>query len=242
MAIVTRQEFAEMCAIDMDSLRSYISRKKIIVQGEGGKQIDTTHAVNKAFKEKRKAQAQIKKDETELLRRVAMNPNKSKPAEDPEFGDTEEDPLPPPLDENMINAYLLEKRGKRDHPDDDGPRKWLLMKMRGDAELVSVRVIKENLLLEKAAGKLLPVDNVMNIHKAYAKNFLSHFENGIENIASMFCNIMAGGDMGMYTRITEQAKQLLATCINDAGKQTEEDIDRLIDEYSETRARGEKKV
>jgi hypothetical protein len=233
MAEVTRQEFADMCGIDNDQLRSYISRKKIIVCGKDGKHIDTTNPVNKAFKEKRKASQNAKKEMGDVISRIP--PAMPRLPQRVPSGDDEDD-LPPPLDENMINAYLLEKRGKRDHGDGDSVAKWLKMKMKGDAELVALRVEKEQLLLDKAAGKLVPVDVAADVLRSQAKTIFVNFENAIENIATVFCNIMAGGDITQYTRIVEACRKELHTAITRAGADATVELGSILNNYADSRA------
>lgn len=238
MSIVSRKEFASLCGdADMGNLNVNIGRGKVIVHGDGGKLIDTSHPMNKLYQKQRLSINEQKKETEALIKTIPVNPRKNLKFDE----DEEDDPLPAPLDESLIRRTT--RRNRSDGDDDgEGMNKWIKMKVKGDAELVTVRVEKEKLQLDKAAGKLLPIDVVLNTHRIYARSIFSSFETGIEQIASKFCGIMAGGDIGMYTRVLEECKQVLKECVTKAGKQTDEDIDQIITEFSESRARGERKI
>ncbi len=231
MAIVTRQEFADLCGDDVKHLNVYISRSKVVVGKDG---MDTKHPINAAYIKKRKEANAVKKEEKATITRIP--PAMPRLPQRVPAGDDDDD-LPPPLDENMINAYLLEKRGKRDNGGSEGSiEKWLKMKMKGDAELVSLRVEKEQLLLDKAAGKLVPVDVAADVLRSQAKTIFVNFENAIENIATVFCNIMAGGDIEMYTRIVEAARKELHGSITKAGADAAVELDTILNNYADSRA------
>ncbi len=54
MAIVSRQEFADMCGDDVKLLNVYIQRKKVILHDAAGKQIDSDNLINQLYRKKRK--------------------------------------------------------------------------------------------------------------------------------------------------------------------------------------------
>jgi hypothetical protein len=239
MAIVSRQEFAEMCGIDPAILRVNIQRKKVIVSGEGGKTIDTDNPINKAFKQKQKAIVVAKKEEKEVIARIPKaQPFKIREADNEDQEDDTPEALTP---EAMMALFAGNKGGRRGKGDDEklgGMEKWILMKIKGDAELVSLKVEREELLLQKTAGKLLPVDLVTEVHRRYATHIFNHFESGVESIAMKFCEIMAGGDKTLYTRALDDCRALLTTCIQKAGKDVDEDIRRLVYEFSDKKRLG----
>lgn len=243
MAIVSRQEFADMCGIDPAILRVNIQRKKVIVCGDGGKSIDTANQINKAFKDKQKTMATARREEKEVISRIPKASTKFKIKEvDSDDPDEDNDPIPDSLSaEQMMALFAGNKGGRRSKGDSDelgGMQKWIMMKIKGDAQLVSLKVEREQLLLQKTAGKLLPVDLVTEVHRRYATHIFNHFESGIETIAVKFCEIMAGGDKALYARALDDCRALLTSCINSAGKDVDEDIKRLVFDFSEKKRLG----
>jgi hypothetical protein len=241
MAEVSRQEFAELCGDDVKTLNVYISRKKLIVSADG-KTIDTTNPVNKSFKDKRKAANQAKMQAAAIIAGIPPNPlapgpqaGRKRPNEDEDGGE----PLPEPLDIEKITALFQgNKGGRRDRADGEelgDMQKYVMMKIKGDAELVTIRVEKEQLLLDKSAGKLLPMDLALDVLKNHGKIFLSNFENSINNIATVFCEVMAGGDMDMYTRIVSECRRELSAAITRAGSEAKLDLQSILDEYAESK-------
>jgi hypothetical protein len=101
MAIVTRQEFADLCGDDVKSITVNITRKKIILDDDTGKNIDTKHPLNATFIKKRKAWNNAKKESQALIKSIPVNPRKGKSdEEDPE------DELPDPIDERLLKTMF----------------------------------------------------------------------------------------------------------------------------------------
>lgn len=109
-------------------------------------------------------------------------------------------------------------------------------------ELTDLRIQREQLLLNKSAGKLLPVELAEGVIKRHGSTIFKEFEKGIERLGTLFCTIMAGGDPTMKKRIMTEGKKMLSLCVVNAGKAAELEIDTLVDEYSESLLRGQKKV
>ena len=244
MAEVSRQEFADLCGDDVKTLNVYISRNKVIVTDpkDKSKAIDTTHPINKAFLKQRKESNKLKQETKQIissLPHAAVHPRQHiLPKGEYEDG---AEPLPDGITpEAMMALFAGNKGGRRGKGDEDdelgGMRKWMMMKIKGDAELVALRVEKEQLLLDKAAGKLVPVDVAADVLRSQAKTIFVNFENSIENIANVFCTIMAGGNMDMYTRIVENARKELHTAINRAGAEANTDLDNILNTYADSRA------
>lgn len=242
MGQVSRQDFADLCGVDMDSLRTYISRKKVIVHGEKGKFIDTSNPINKAFRDKRKSNADSKKEMQDIIARIPVNQRKGKPDS---FNDDEDDdnPLPESLSPEALLALFAGNKGGRQGKggdDSESMQRYIKMKIKGDGELVAAKVIKENIQIEKLSGSLLPIDLVHSIQEVYCKSIFNSFENGCQNFASLICARLVNGDMTLYTQLVGELMAILQKCVDDAGRQAEDDIDRLIDEFSISKGRGEK--
>lgn len=229
MSIVTRAEFAQMCGDDIKALNVYVQRGKVRV-GENG--IDTKNPLNKIHLKKRKE----------------FNANKNKGIVDAKTVPAFINPAPPALPFVIAGEYTRvetpNEKVKResDNESDETFAYYQKKKLKGDAEAAVIRAEREQLQLDKTAGKLLPLDMVTNIHKLYARNIFVNFENSLETLATKFCEILAGGDQRLYTRLLQELKQQLDLVITKAGKETDEDIETLIEDYSETRHRGERKI
>jgi hypothetical protein len=229
MSILTRGEFAALCGDDIKSLNVYISRDKVRV-GENG--IDTKNPINKIHLQKRKAFNAAKKAGQIDPKSIPAYINPDAPA------------LPFVIagDYTPTETHTEKLKRQSDNNDDETIAFYQKKKLMGEAEKAVLGAEREQLLLDKAAGKLLPLDMVTNIHKLYARNIFVNFENALETLATKFCEIMAGGDQRLYTRVLQELKLSLDAVITKAGNETQEDIDTLIEDYSETRHRGERKI
>lgn len=237
MAIVSRQEFADMCGDDVKLLNVYISRKKVIATKEG---IDTKNAINSGYLKKRKEVNAVKKDTAEVIKRIPPNKIQPRAKNLADEDENEENPDVPYTPETIAAV----KSGKLEHfsESDLSTAEYMFLQLKGNAKLSLTRAEKEAFQLQKAKGQLLPIDLVMDIHARYVNNIFNNFENAIGNMAVRFCQMVAGGDMAKYTSFMEACRQELKRSVTDAGRETDEDIERLVAMFSETKARGEKRV
>jgi len=227
MAIVSRQDFADMCGDNVKTLNTYISRKKVIVHGDKGKLIDTEDMINMLYKKQRKERNNAKKEDTEIIRNIATGPKKINYDDDKEEDDDDQ----PTYDKNFISE--VEKTSRSKSVTATGGSSPFLLKLQKDTELVSLRIEKEKILLDKAAGKLIPMDVAASLLKSQARSIFSNFDNAIENIAGIYCQIMANGDMSMYTRIVDEGKRALSVAIERAGADADNDLDTILTTFSE---------
>lgn len=234
MAIVSRQDFADMCGDSVKLLNVYISRKKVILHDSDGKLIDTENMINMLYKKKRKEINKSKKEDGVILNSIPPNPRKNKPFDE---DDPEENELPPPLDKSFISEAMSvsSRSGSSAGIVGENMQAWIHKKMKGDADLVALRVEKEQLLLDKAAGKLVPVEIAADVLRSQAKTIFANFEKAIENIASIYCQIMANGDMSMYTRIVESGQKELSNAISRAGADADKDLDTILTNYTDNK-------
>ncbi|AGF91166.1 hypothetical protein CHPG_00014, partial [Cellulophaga phage phi3:1] len=118
---------------------------------------------------------------------------------------------------------------------------WEKRKKIADALLQEKRVEKEHLQLEKLAGKLLPTDLVFNITKIHNTSIFATFQNDLENIASIWCDILGSGDRKKLAQMTEQMAVRLEDSVKRAEDVANAAIENEVDRYSENRNRGERK-
>lgn len=227
MAIVSRKEFAEMCGDDVKTLNVYINRHKVILHDDEGKKIDTDNVINLLYKKKRHEINKAKKEDAEIAKQIIVNPRKS----------LEENEGPDHDDETQnSNEFISEMIKNFSSGGPSGSESPMLKKLIKDTELVELKIQKEKILLDKAAGKLIPIDVAASLLRSQAKFIFSHFDNAIENIAGIYCQIMANGDMSMYSRIVEEGKKELSMAIGRAGSDADNDLERLVNDFSQQSA------
>ncbi len=118
---------------------------------------------------------------------------------------------------------------------------WDLKKKKADALLQERKAEKELLTLEKLAGKLIPLDLTYKIINAHNHEIFATFHNDLENLASIYCDILAGGDRKKLSEINNKLGQRLEEIISRAKDMAESSIEIAVEEYSETRNRGERR-
>lgn len=107
-------------------------------------------------------------------------------------------------------------------------------------EIDNLELAKQQKLLQlnKSAGNLLPVDLVKGVLKRHGDTFFKTFEKSIER----FISIIAGSDQEIYVKHMATLKEMLSKSIQDAGKLADAEILILVNDFSETLARGQKKI
>lgn len=215
MAELTREELASICSVSRNAINTYVGRKKINVL-ENGK-IDTEDVLNSIFIKSRKIKAKEKELKTPVQKTTSEEnkaPNKKPTATRKSKAEREEE---------AYNSNLTLRKLKAD-----------TQKAERDNEL-------KQLQLEKMMGKLIPVDLVHGILKINIQNIFISFENDLQNIASIYCDILSGGDRGKLSEIIERMRKELHRIISETKINSANEIKGVVNEYAETRSRGEKK-
>lgn len=227
MALLNKEEFAAMCSTTVPILNTNISRGKIIYDKKE-KIIDSSDPLNaKFFKEYQK-----------LAKAKAV---KSKPAtklegEISELYDKVVEKVKPEVEKIEPTTKGKRQREKSQDAVDLSERKLM-----ADIELQEARAEKEKMQLEKLAGKLIPIDlnyTIINIHN---NSIFATFQNDVDNLASVFCDILAGGDRKKLAEISQKLSEKLEDCVKRAKDVSLSSVRNAIEEYAETRSRGEKK-
>lgn len=258
MNFVTRKEFAAMCGDTPQTLNVNIGRNKITLHPEDKRRIDPNNPLNKDFMIRRRVYNFLDPDIDPTPKSVVIIPE-SKPKKEkivalkPEKEVKKEKPIkvtePKPVTPQQLQK---EKFDKEDKP----TQRVLAMQMSRDQKrvdqeqhkkdqdlaLTQLRIEKEQFYLNKAAGKLLPVDMVSDILTRQANTIFKEFEKGVELLATIFCNIMAGGDTKMKVRIVADGKRMLTQSIEKAGVSAKKEMEVCVDQYSESLMRGQKKT
>ena len=226
MAIVSRKEFAEMCGDDVKTLNVYINRRKVVLHDADGKKIDTDNLVNLQYKKNRQGINKAKKEAAEIVSHIIPNPRRNISDDEDNDGQDEQTDS----DKYFASKYIAQmgKQGTSFNPEDP-----YIVKLKKDTELVELKIQKEQILLDKAAGKLIPIDIAASLLRSQARFIFSNIDNAIENIANVYCQIMSNGDMSMYSRIVEDGKKQLSVAIQRAGSDVDKDLENIMNDFSQ---------
>lgn len=256
MPLISRKEYAELCGDEVLKVNMWIKRRKIwLVEGDK-KKIDSENPVNAAFAAERQLFNQAK--QLGVVPVAGGGKKKITPQEEVIIV------TKTPKTVTKIPKKVTEKATKvveKHHVKPEKPAKpaeiqqkerviaeqTVLAKVRMDQDMQKKALEIENLelgkqqkllSLNKSAGNLLPVDLVKGVLKRHGDTFFKSFEKSIER----FVSIISGSDQEAYVKHLAKVKDILSKTIQDAGKQADEEILILVNDYSETLARGQKKI
>lgn len=236
MAIVSKQEFADLCGDNVNKLSVYISRSKVAWYDEKAKTLDTKNPLNAAFIKMRKEFNAIKSGVKNGRANTVKNSHRHSNENDWEYDNVNDQPEP--LSMEMIKAI---EGGKLDgYTGELSAQRLMYKKLKGDAEWAETRAEREKLLLSKAQGSLLPSELVFDVYKSHARCIFDNFITGIENMAVTFVS-KVGGDIAIQVAFVQEARLILSRCVKDAGNQANQEIEAIITNYAESRGIGEKK-
>ena len=230
--IVTRQDFADLCGKKVSYINVYISRGKVVVTPNDKSLIDTDNALNKLFRKKLKDLAEKKKN----------NPKAQKPKEKPK---TEKEPVDTEKIYNDVVEKLSEESAKesnkKQNEESDEVVSWDLRKKIADALKAEEQAKKEALNVQKLMGNLMPVDLVEQIIRINIQEIIKGIENDSINLASIYCDILAGGDREKLAELIGKIRVFLESIIKKVQISAAQEIENVIKDYSVSRGKGEKK-
>ena len=90
--------------------------------------------------------------------------------------------------------------------------------------------------LEKIAGNLLPIDIAESIFTINIQSIFRNFESELENLASIYVP-----DRSILSDVIQKQKELLVKIIEKSKEDAFISIENAINDYAETRSRGERK-
>ncbi|MDT0647478.1 hypothetical protein RM545_12320 [Zunongwangia sp. F260] len=117
---------------------------------------------------------------------------------------------------------------------------WTLRKKEADALISERRAQELYYKNQRLQGKLMPIEIVEKTMVINIQSVFRSFEASAENIASVY-NERLGGDRSSLTEMITRMREELERAINTAKRKSSEEIKALMQEYSVTRSRGEKK-
>lgn len=229
MSLYTRAEFAGICRTTTAIITTNINRGKIILFD---KKIDSENAINVAFfsKYSKKAEKELKdknkntalKDNVqEIYKEVVEKATKI-------------------VFKKKLNKED-EKRRKKAKKEAESFMDWEIRKKKADTLLVERKAEKELLQIEKLAGKLIPTDLAFDVIRIHNQTIFATFHNDVDNLASLYCDVLASGDRKLLGEITAKLGKYISDCIKRAEDVAMSKIENAVDKYSETRGRGERK-
>lgn len=220
MGIYSRKEFAALCHTSTAVITTNINRDKVVLNQS--KKIDSENPINNAFFERYQKKHEVslklqknKAQKNEVLYNKVVEKVKETPKEKKE------------REEANAEAQLIVD--------------WDLRKKKAETLLKERQAEKEQMQLDKLAGKLLPTDLTYQIVRIHNTSIFASFHNDIENQASIFADILAGGDRKKLGKLNEKLAELLSSSIEKAKEMAELSIKNAVKEYSKTRNRGERK-
>ena len=263
MALRTRQEFAEDCKTTTAVITTNISRGYVSTVPNDKKKIDDESPLNKIFKKKylqiakEKEQSVSKPKEKEVLiskpkKRITKAEADAKKKEfiqaesfkdaikivqddlglsDEEIEQIYTEP------ETLVSQVAREKQNEEEEED----LNWKQRKTIADALIAERKAELAQLAVDKQSGNLMPVDLVDALFVANIQDIFKTFENETVNLASIYCDILAGGNREMLAEIIAELRVRLTEVIKRIEESSQAQMENIIDEYAEVRYRGEKK-
>lgn len=223
MADLSKDEFAAICRTTSAVINTNIHRGKLIYD-IATKKMDSDDPINKAFFKKYKKL----NEEKQAMEKVNEKINTL-------YDEVVEKATVKVAKKQTEDVKKKSKEKSQELVD------WTERKLVADTLLQEARAEKEKLNLEKLAGKLIPVDLVFNIINIHNHDIFATFQNDAENLASVYCDILAGGDRKRLSEITGKLSEKLDDAVRRAKEVSISSIEMAVDEYSEVRSRGEKK-
>jgi hypothetical protein len=114
-------------------------------------------------------------------------------------------------------------------------------KKEAEVKLVERNAELKQYELEKKAGNTLPLDMIEKVIAVNYKAVFKSVHSQIKNIAMVMVQQLGGSKEDLNSILIEM-ENLLDTTVKDSKKKANVDIDKLIEEYSEVRSRGERKI
>lgn len=225
MAIVTRGKFASLCNKTVATINTNINRGKLNVCSDDSSLIDTEDALNNYW-----MKDQRRKDDEKVN-------GKQPPPAAPQI-----ETLYKEVVQKVEEPKTKKTRASKKEVDQaDEMLSWDARKKRADALKAESQAEKEALAVQKMMGQLMPTELVEQIFRINIQSVFKEFEAGCLNIASTYCDTMAGGDRTLLGKVTEDLRDKLTDIIDRSKESAEIEIENAINEYAETRSRGERK-
>ena len=87
----------------------------------------------------------------------------------------------------------------------------------------------------------MPVDLVTTLLSVNIQDIFKTFENETINLASIYCDVLAGGNRDKLSEIISELRVRLSNVISRIKDSAASEIENIIEDYAESRNRGERK-
>jgi hypothetical protein len=179
------------------------------------------------------------KKETKVTKKIEVAPK----VEVVESVETAEKPIKKAVSAiNKEPKLSLEERRilKEQQQQRDSLLKYELRKKEAEVSLVERNAELKQMELEKKAGNTLPLDMVENVMTINFKAVFKSVHSQLKNIAMVMVQQLGGSKEDLNSIMIEM-ENILDNAVKDSKKKSAVDIEKLIEEYSEIRSRGERK-
>lgn len=216
MAYHIKARFADLCGIEKNKLAVYIKRGKVICSGDV---IDDTLDINRAFIEKwqHKTGAEKTVHDPVISKPVGKIPKIEKPV------------APVPKTPNI-----------------QAPNEFMFAGNQLDTQIKTVELERKledleiaKLKRQKMSGESMPTDLVKNTISVYSRSVSRSFNNAADNLLVEF-QTMADISREQVSAMRGKLNAIVNKAINDAYENAIDMVDNIVDEYSETRGKGDR--
>ena len=246
MALVSKKDFASALSVSYGTIRSKFSRKQLCCNRKG--LVDTEHPLNysyllevnggnqSVFDSYHISATNVKKKTTtasvleKKVSKVSIKVGKvSVPKDIPTID------MHPKLTVEDRKELQEQKKIR------ESLASFEIRKKEAEVTLVERNAELKQWELEKKAGNTLPLDMIENVITINYKAVFKSMQSQIKNVAMVMVQQL-GGSKDDLNNILIELENILDNTVNDSKKKASVDIEKLIDEYSEVRSRGERKV
>lgn len=246
MALVSKKDFAIALSVSYGTIRSKFSRKQLCCNRKG--LVDTEHPMNYSYLLEVNGGNQSVFDSYHISGTNVKK--KSVPASTLEKKVTKEivkvEKVPISKEVVVINKTpkltIEEKKAMKEREETN--KLYASFDIRKRLAEVILKEREGELKqweLEKKAGNTLPLDMIENVIGINYKAVFKSMHSQIKNIAMVMVQQL-GGSKDDLNSIMIELENILDNTVKDSKKKASIDIEKLIDEYSEVRSRGERKV
>lgn len=246
MALVSKKDFAIALSVSYGTIRSKFSRKQLCCNRKG--LVDTEHPMNYSYLLEVNGGNQSVFDSYHISGTNVKK--KSVPASILEKKVTKEivkvEKVPISKEVVVINKTpkltIEEKKAMKEREETN--KLYASFDIRKRLAEVILKEREGELKqweLEKKAGNTLPLDMIENVIGINYKAVFKSMHSQIKNIAMVMVQQL-GGSKDDLNSIMIELENILDNTVKDSKKKASIDIEKLIDEYSEVRSRGERKV
>jgi hypothetical protein len=234
MAYHIKARFADLCGIQRNKLAVYIKRGKVVCSGDV---IDDSHPVNREFIEKWQHKSGLVEEKSDA---VEVDANTVTGTTDAVSA------VANPFVGRIPKIEPPKPRPAPKSPNIQPPSEFMYAGNQLDAQIKSVELERKledleiaKLKRQKMAGESMPTDLVKNTISVYSRSVSRSFNNAADNLLVEF-QTMADISREQVSVMRGKLNAIVNKAINDAYENAIDMVDNIVDEYSETRGKGER--